>query len=97
MALGDTELTTGSMYQWITTLTKNSAVWDISALTVTFWWKRPNGTKFSKVADTATSLGVATYTDVLPQLDTQGPWHFSVFVENFGYILSREFTVRNSP
>ncbi len=96
MALGP--LTVGSQYQWKATLTKNGAVWDLSALTVTVWWRRPGkGGQFSQPADSATSLGVVTYTDVSPQLNVPGTWTFSVFVQGFGFILAQEFDVRNSP
>lgn len=95
MAIGP--LTVGSEYKWQFTLTKNGATWDLSALTCTFWWKRPDGSKFNQPADSATSAGVVTYTDTAPQLNTPGAWTVSVFVAGFGYTLPQEFVVRNSP
>ncbi len=95
--LGNVSLTVGSLYKWQLTLTKDGATWDLSAQTVTLWWKRPAGTTFSKAADTVTSAGVATYSDVASQLDVAGAWTLAAFVTGFGWTLPVAFTVVVAP
>lgn len=95
--LGSAALTVGSLYKWQATLTRDSATWDLSAATVTFWWKKPDGSKVSQTVDTATAGGVCTYSDVASQLDQIGPWTFSAFVNGYGYVLATSFNVVYSP
>ncbi len=89
--------TLGSKYKWQFTLTKDTAVWDVSAVVCVFWWKRPDGSKFSQTADTATALGVVTYTDTAAQLNQVGAWTVSVFITGFGYVAAQDFLVVYSP
>jgi len=95
--LGNRPLTLGSLYKWQLTVTKDGAVWDLSAATVTFWWKRPNGSKFSQVA-AGDSSGVCTYQDVASQLDATGnTWTFSAQVAGYGWTVPVTFGVVGSP
>lgn len=97
-ALGTTPLTLGSQYKWQLTVTKDGAAWDLSAQTVRLWWKRPDGSKFSQPADSATSGGVVTYADVASQLDRVGnTWTLSVQVVGYGWTVPVAFAVVASP
>ncbi len=97
--LGTKPLTVGSLYTWQATVTKDQLTWDLSALAVTLWWRRPDVTTFSRPADSATAQGVVTYSDPGPQslLNEQGVWAFSVQVAGFGFTAPVPFTVVNSP
>lgn len=96
--LGSKPLTVGSFYAWTITLTKDGAPWDLSAQTVTFFWRRPDKSIIQKVA-TGDSSGVCTYTDTAPGvLDHQGQtWTFSAYVTGFGYTVPVTFAVVAAP
>jgi hypothetical protein len=96
-ALGEVPLTVGSLHKWQPTITKDGAPWDLTALAVTLWWKRPNGSKFSQPADSTTNLGVVVYQDRASQLDAIGHWTLSAFIPGFGPTLPVPFWVIDSP
>lgn len=95
--LGSRPLVQWSLYTWQVTLSKDGAVWDLSAASVTFWWTRPDGTRFSQPA-VGNSSGVCTYQDVATQLNVPGnTWTFSVQVAGYGWTVPIPFMVVASP
>lgn len=81
--LGSTPLTPGTLYIWQVTVTKDGATWDLSAETVNFHWRRADGSTFQQLA-AGTNLGVCTYTDTIPQLDTTQGNAWALWVEVVG-------------
>ncbi len=96
MAALASPLTTGSMYLWEIDLTLSLVAWNLTGLTVTFWWRRPDGSSFIQVA-TNPSSGKAQYQDVAPQLNMKGTWALSAFVSGYGFTVPQEFSVVAAP
>lgn len=94
--LGTVPLTVNSLHIWQRTLTKDGAVWDLSAETVYFWWRDQYGTATKQLA-TGDSAGLCAYTDTATQIPRAGTWTFSVEVVGFGLVVSVPFSVEPSP
>lgn len=69
-------LTVGSQYRFEATLTKDGSPWDLTGATVTLYFKRPDGTTFSKTGSLLNSglNGQVYYDCTTTDLDQAGNW-----------------------
>lgn len=95
-------ITVGSQYRFEATITKNGAVWDLTGATVLIYFKRPDGTTFSKSASLLNATaGQVNYDSAVGDLNQAGTtWTRSWQVTLGGvvdYTPPVQFTVLASP
>jgi hypothetical protein len=100
--MADEPITTGSVYDWQETFTKDGALWDLTNAVVTFYFHKPDG---SVLSHTATNLdpptaGTAKYRNPTTEIDVGGLWYRAWRVVDGAitqYSAPRPFTVVASP
>lgn len=94
-------LTVGSQYRFEATLTKDGSVWNLTGAAVLIWFKRPDGTTFSKTASLLNAAaGQVNYDSAAADLNQAGTWtrSWQVTINTIvDYTAPVQFSVAASP